>query len=199
MPTEKITFTFQNIKFEALVTYSKERFATRKSFYKTELMNPIKLNCGYHKKGNGDFFSLMSKDYRNTYFIVEKDLNKELDKYASNIYPIIIKNIKYYYFNQKEITYYKNKIKDFEKALDNKDKDSFAIFSIQKSDLKKLLKNKMLDSKSYQKMFTSLRQEKEELEYSILQLKINYTARYFICGRLKDKLVNKKYLENEDE
>ncbi len=193
--TRKLKFKYNNIDFEAKVTYSDEvhKSAFKKSeniFYSILLVKPIVLNCGGETVSVRNWMTAMSLANgvcgKEKYFY-EEDKNLRLFENKINIYPIAVKNIIYYYFNRDKIKYYHAKIDKIRLEIDHKYNEQFKDFSESKKDLKRELKSEIIDAKSYQKQLTLIYKNKSDLKLKVLELKEKIYKKYFDCGILRDR------------
>ena len=191
MKTKNLKFTFENIEFEAEINFSSDLFSSsNKSFYSAKLIKPIALDCGYYEQIHKGL-NMASKEFRDSHFIYEEDKSIKLDSTQINIFPEVIKDIKYCYFNRKNIENTKVKINKFNRAVDKRYFSLFEKYRKKKQFLKEKLKANVLDNKCYQKEIMKLNSTKIELELNINSLKKRYYDRYFECCRLK-----KNYCKN---
>jgi len=57
---------------------------------------------------------------------------------------------------------------------------------IQKKQLKLKLKSNLIDNREYQKLYTPIRIQKDNVEHHIWDICYRFRDRYFICSRLKE-------------
>jgi len=191
---KELKFSFKEIMFEAVVSYSDERFENflyKKDsvFWNVKLNKPEVLECGgevFSVNGMMGRMMLSKSDMKNQQYTYNKDKNYQ-EKNRINIYPKAIEKVIYMYFNKEIIEEYKQKIELFGRTVEAKYEDKIKKLEKQKRELKKLLKSGAIDSKEYQKQYTPIRLKKDDLRYRISSLKHNYYKRYFECCELKKR------------
>ena len=191
---KELKFSFNEIQFEAVVSYSDERFENflreRGSvFWSVKLNKPEVLECGgevFSVNGMMGRMMLVKSDLKNQRYTYNEDKNYQ-EKNRINIYPKAIEKVIYMYFNKEIIEEYKQKIEVFGRAIEAKYEDEIKELETQKRELKKLLKSGAIDSKEYQKQYTPIRLKKEDLKYKNSSLKEKYYKRYFECCELKKR------------
>ena len=192
--TKNLQFQYDDIDFEATVTYSDVPFSQSlrdygSVFYNIVLHKPEALACGGQTiapSGGMAAAMLMTKAGDRSFFY-KKDLDIETEGNKINIYPKVIDKILYRYFNKDQITLYRKKIKDFKEVVDKKYASQLVAKQEQRSALRKRMRSGEISSKEYQKQYRPIRLKKEELESRIYWLKQWYERRYFECCELKPK------------
>lgn len=192
---KKLQFIHNGIGFDATVTYEDKPFMSVVKeqcsvYYRVELHKPVELDCGgsfvARPRGFSTYLINFEKYQTRRYFYKEnKDIEEEDNQV--NVYPLAMEKILYKYFNQERIVYYKKKIERFNKAIDNRYTDAREALQEQKLALRKLMRSGDINSREYQKRYTSIRKKKETIELKIYRVKHNFSRRYFECCELKKR------------
>jgi len=192
--TKKLQFTYNHINFESSVTYSDLPFSQSKidaitAFYDVKLLKPKVLECGGEVKQINGVMSMMiyAKQAKDRHYDYSEDRDVKEDEKIVNVYPLAVRKILYSYFNKDSIIYYKQKIDLFNEAVDKKYALLLSALKEDKLLLKKRLKSNEINSKGYQKLYTPIRLNKEEIEFKIFRIKKHYAKRYFLCCELRSK------------
>jgi hypothetical protein len=190
--TKELKFLYDGVEFEAVVSYSDEKFENflfKKDsiFWNVKLISPKVLDCGgkvFSVNGGMGRMMLLKSDLKNQRYAYSEDKNYK-EKNKINIYPKAIEKVIYMYFNEEIIKEYSQKIEVFGKAVEIKYDVGLKELELQKRELKKLLKSGAIDSKEYQKQYRLIKIKKDNLRYKISFLKERYYKRYFECCELK--------------
>ncbi len=190
---KELKFSRNGIDFDATVTYEDEPIMSAATeefsvYYRIQLHKPVELDCGgsFLSRPRGFMMYLLRREEYRTrrYFYKEDEAVKE-ENSQINVYPLAIEKVLYSYFNREKIVYHKKKIERFNNAVDDRYADMLELLKKQKLALRKLMRSGDIDSKEYQKRYTPIRREKEEIELKTFRLKHNYQRRYFECCELK--------------
>ena len=191
--TKNLQFNYNDIDFQAMVTYSDAPFrSTLKDsssvFYDVKLHKPEALECGGEvvTVRGGISFMLFMKKAEDRQYIYMEDMDYE-EENKVNVYPKAVKKILYAYFNKDLIAHYKQKISLLENALDKKYEQALLGLQKKKLALRKEMKSGEIDSKVYQKRYKPIRLKNEEIEFKIFRCKHNYERRYFQCCELRPR------------
>lgn len=192
--TQQLAFHHNGIDFEASVRYSDVHFGDLLHgkdpvFYNVKLLKPLSLNCGGESVKLGGMSSLMllNTSVRNRHYVYDDKSKSKNSDDEINIYPRAIEKILYYYFNHEKIAYYNEKISRFSAAITAKYEPDIEVFRAERRVIRRQMREGIIDSKIYQKLYRPIRIKKDDLEYKILQLKSNYRQRYFDCCKLKER------------
>ena len=192
--SKKLQFSYNDIEFEATVTFNDASFGNACSsgtsiFYDVKLTKPEVLECGGEVPNISGMMSLMmfSKKIPDRRYIYKEDMDLFKDGECINVYPKAIAKIVYAYFNKEKITYYRQKIKKFNDAVENKYVLPLSILREEKLALRKQVRSGEIDSKVYQKRYRPIRLKKEEIELKIFRIQASYKRRYFECCELKHR------------
>jgi len=191
---KELRFSFDDVQFEAVVSYSDERFENflyKKDsiFWSVKLNKPEALECGgevFSVNGGIGRMMLSKTNLKNRRYTYNEDKNYQ-EKDKINIYPLAIEQVIYIYFNNELIDEYHQKIEIFRKAVDIKYDAALKELEKEKRELRKLLKSGVIDSKEYQKRYKPIRLKKDDIRCKIFFLKENYHKRYFECCKLKKR------------
>ena len=187
-------FRYENIDFEATVTYSDDPFSeahhsTEAAFFHVQLYKPIELDCGGKRAIEDLSLSsfMINDDLKNhRYVYAEENSLKEEDN-TTNIYPLAIDKILYSYFNREKIAHYKEKVKCLKQAVDKKYRSALDAIKQKMKALKQRMKSGEITPKNYQTLLLPLRKEKEALESEISNRKWSYKEHYFQCCELRGR------------
>ena len=190
--SKNLQFSYNDIDFEATVTFNDLSFRNVRSsetsiFYDVKLTKPEMLECGGEVLNITGIMSLMLflKKTPDRHYIYKEDMDLVKEGDNINVYPKAIAKIIYAYFNKEKITHYRQKIKKFNDAVENKYALTLSVLREEKLALRKQVRSGEIDSKVYQKHYTPIRLKKEEIELKIFRVKDNYKRRYFECCELK--------------
>ena len=158
-----------------------------KSFWKTELykVNDERLlvPLEYHYIQNRGWV-MQSNAFREHSFHCttrRKDIEGK-----TNLYQIAKKQAIYQYTNRKAILKYESKVNNFKFLIELKYRSKLESLRIQKKELKFKLKSAEIDSREYQRCYTPIRIERDNVQFHIWDLCYRYKGRYFSCDRLKE-------------
>jgi len=192
--TKDLQFQYDDIDFEATVTYSDVPFSQAlrdygSVFYNIVLHKPEVLACGGQTiaPSGGMASAMLFTKAGDRSFFYKEDLDIENEGNKTNIYPKVIDKILYRYFNKDKITLYRKKIEDFKEVVDKKYASQLGLIQEQRLVLRKRMRSAEISSKEYQKQYRPIRLKKEELESRVYWLKWWYEKRYFECCELKPK------------
>ena len=199
--TKKLKFKYNNIDFEAKVTYCDEahKNALKNSeniFYRILLLKPIVLECGGETLRVNNWLhalALSRTKCGEKQYDYDENTNLQVSENKINLYSLAVENIIYYYFNRAKIAYYRTKVDKLKLDIDHKYHIKLEEFREEKSKLKRELKSKVIDAKCYQKLLTPIQKNKLNLEFKILDLKESVCKKYFECGVLRDDFRDEIY------
>jgi len=191
--TEQLRFSYENTDFEATVTYSDLplRASSRDQgsvFWNVTLHTPEHFECGGEVKHlQGMARMILNTKAGNQHFVYVSDPDYEEKEDETNIFPKAVEKILYCYFNQERISYYREKIKCFNEAIEKK----YALLIEAQREKRRALRKKMrageITTDQYQKLYRPIRLEKERLEMKLYWTKHLYERRYFECCELKER------------
>jgi len=192
--TQQLTFHHNGIDFEASVRYNDAPFGDRRYskepiFFNVQLLKPLALNCGgeFIKIGGMSSMMLLSTSVRNHHYIYDDKSKSKKNDDEINIYPRAVAKILYHYFNREKIDYYHEKILCFHTSIDAKYEADLEALREERRVIRREMREGIIDSKTYQKLYRPIRLKKDDLEYKIFELKSNYRRRYFNCCELKKR------------
>ena len=157
-----------------------------KSFWKTRLykVNNDRLTppIEYHYiKSRG--WVMQSKAFREHSFHCTTR-RKEIEG-KTNLYQIAKQQAIYQYINRRAILKYESKVNHLKVFVELKYKPKLKALKIQKKQLKFKLKSDEIDNREYQRCYTPIRIEKDNVKHHIWDICYRFRDRYFSCGRLK--------------
>ncbi len=192
--TQQLTFHYNGIDFEASVRYNDAPFGDRRYskepiFFNVQLLKPISMDCEgeFVKAGSMSAMMLLSTSIRNYHYVYDNKSKSKNSDNEINIYPKAVKKILYHYFNREKIDYYNEKISRFCRAIDVKYEANLEALREERRVIRQKMREGIIDSKIYQKLYRPIRLKKDDLEYKIIELKSNYRKRYFSCCELKKR------------
>ena len=158
-----------------------------KSFWKTQLyqVNDKRLTppVEYHYIQSRGWISQSPKFREHSFDCTT--CRKEIEG-KTNLYQIAKQQAIYQYTNRKAILRYESKVNNFKFFVGLKYQPQLEALNIQKKQLKLKLKSDLIDNRKYQKLYTPIRIEKDNVEHHIWDICYRFKGRYFICGRLKE-------------
>jgi len=185
--TKHLQFTDNQITFRVRIKYDTSPFGVGdKSFWQTKLYvvddERLLIPLTYSFTQSRGWLLQIPK-YRNHSYICSTRRKEFEDK--TNLYPIVKEQIAYQWFNRKTIFRYKTQINNFNFLVEQKYQFLLIPLKEQKRELKQRLKSAEIDNKQYQKLYTPIRKQIDEIEFHIWNICRNYKNRYFNCGKLK--------------
>ena len=129
-------------------------------------------------------WKLQSKTFReHSYFC---SVRKKEFKNKTNLFPIAKERIIYQWFNREAIAKYEAQINNFCLLVKQKYQRKLIDLKKQKKKLRQRLRVKEIDNKQYQKLYTPVRKQIDDVEFHIWNICYLYRKRYFDCDRLKE-------------
>ena len=104
----------------------------------------------------------------------------------TNLFYIVRDQVVYQYTNRKVILKYESKVNNFKFFVELKYRSKLEALKIQKKQLKLKLKSGEIDNREYQRLYTPIRIERDNVEHHIWDICYRYRKRYFSCDRLKE-------------
>lgn len=195
--TKNIKFTRYGEAFEAIVTWDDQPLknlgpSATKAFWKAKVIFPKEMDIEEQRISAGGFCSRMGLSRCNDFFVmIVDDSAKWGDQKIKNIYPWVIDEILYSYYNTDCHAFYSKHVEKLILAIDNKYAKVFESLHNKRQELLKKLNSEELDSKSYQIQLKAIRIEKKSMESKLFHSKNSIEKRYFECCKLKKKFQNR--------
>jgi len=175
MKTKNITFYKNNIKFLVEVTYTSKKILPR--CWEANIMLPLGISPISYRN-SGWAFGIGIKD--KAYVVEENPLHVDATC-EINIYDRIVDEVSYQYFCKDKIREYKELVNGLKYEVDKAHAQQLEVLYVNKRKAKKLFKANLITLYEYKKTI----KHKDDLLWSISQIKSNIDTIYYVNGRLK--------------
>lgn len=180
-------FNNQNY-FTVLVKYDTSPFGIgSQSFWQSRLVqvdkDKLSISLTY-KHTQIQNWQLQIPEYKTHRFYCSA--NKEEVENQTNILPLVKEQVVYQWHNHKAIEKYEKQVSNFNFLIEQKYEPHLIELKEQKRELKQKLKSGEIDNIEYQRLYTPIRKEIEQIEFKIWRKCRDFRDRYFERGRLKD-------------
>ncbi len=185
---KQLQFKDDKFTYHVQIVYDSSPFGySDNSFWKIRLYKVndehLQIPLEYHYIQSRGFI-MQSKAFREHSFHCTTR-RKEIEG-KTNLYPIVKAQAIYQYSNRKAILKYESKVNNFKLFVELKYQPRLLLLQEQKRELKLKLKSDEIDNKAYQKLYTPIRKNRDEVQFHIWDICRRFKARYFSCGWLKE-------------
>lgn len=184
---KQLQFTHNETTFRVKIKYDTSSFGVgNKSFWQTSLYQVnderLLIPLTYKYVQHQGRLLLIPKFREHRFFCSSrrKPINNQ-----TNLYPLVKEQVIYQWLNQKVIFRYQAQINNFNFLVKNKYQQKLIPLLRQKRELKQRLKSEIIDNKQFQKLYTPIRKQINEIEFHIWNICYTYNKRYFNCDKLK--------------
>ena len=183
-----LQFKHQETTFRVKIKYDTSPFGVgNKSFWETKLyqVDDIKLliPITYRFVQSRGWLLQIPKYKIHSYICSSR--RKEFE-HTTNLYPLVKEQVIYQWLNRVEICEFETQINNFNFRIEQKYQQILIPLREEKRALKQRLKSAEIDNKQYQKLYTPIRKQIDDVEHKIWNICWNYKNRYFSCDKLKE-------------
>ncbi len=184
---KQLQFNHNETTFRVKIKYDTSPFGVGKnSFWETSLyqVNDTKLliPITYNFTQSRGWLQQIPK-FRNHSYICST--RRRVTEHTTNLYPLAKEQVIYQYYNRKLIFKFEAQINNMNFLIEQKYNQKLIPLLTQKRELKQRLKSTEIDNKQYQKLYTPIRKQIDNVEHKIWDICWNYKKRYFSCDKLK--------------